>query len=347
MSGDLVRRDEPVRDWARFGWQTVNGFVEREPSYGFRGLPLYGCPLQTHWLYGSFQSVHREGAYYAALKHYNVTGSLSLQLYQAEPGDDFRFCKEGTRAYRGGCYGGRRDDRWGVWDLVSSGANQRFTLNVADNGDTHWYERELIDVQGSQLGALMQSYVPDTESPMIYTSRGIKAHGVILGEEVEGFFFQDFHHLGVGQDWMVTEFFNGVQGLWVVFATEYVDGGWDIGNFFIGRGGFSSAMVQRSTGERFASTNFAVEVDIDARDYVARARAVIDDGEVWQWTTRYADGRPRMPVMNVAGSPHWNEGVVVKVGEDRAWRTSEAWMEIYPSTLEEVATIRRVAQSVV
>jgi len=337
-----IRRHEPIRPWGRYDFQTVNGFVVAEPSFGFAGRPLHGLPLQTQWLYGSFRSKARDNLYFAGLKHYNPTGSLSLQLYRAEPGDDFKYVKDSNRSYRGGCYGGRREARWGVWDLVSSPDDQWFTLNVEDDGATHWRERGLLDVQGVQLGDLMQSVVLDAESPMIYTSRCIQAEGEVLGEEVEGFFFQDFHHLGYGQDWMVTEFFNSVQGIWVVFVTTYADGGWDIGNFFFGRGRFASALVQRSNGERFASTELDVEVDMDDRDFVRAARFFADD-EVWEWTTRFPDGTPRMPVMNVVGSPHWNEGVVRKVGEDRPWVGSEAWMEIYPSTLQAVATINRVS----
>jgi hypothetical protein len=41
-----------------------------------------------------------------------------------------------------------------------------------------------------------------------------------------------------------------------------------------------------------------------------------------------------MPVMKVVGSPHWNEGIVTRVGDGRTPKLAEAWMEIYPSTLK-------------
>lgn len=328
-----IRHDEPVREWGRYGFQTVNAFLEKEPSYGFTAAPLFGIPLQTQWLYGSFRGKRTE-SYYAALRHYNVTGSLALLLYKAEPGGDFEFAKEAHGCYKGGCFGGRRGDRWGVWDVRSTPRNQHFTLNVGDDGETQWLDRDLIDVRGTQVGDLMQSVVIDARSPMAYTSRCVKAEGTVLGEEVEGFFFQDFHHLGTGQDWLVTEFFHGVQGIWVVSVTEYEDGGWDICNFFFGRGGFNSGLVQRSSGERLATTEMRVEVDFDDRGYVEQARFLLEDGEEWHWNYRNPNGTPSMPDMKVAGSPLWNEGVVTRVGDDRTPRNSEAWMEIYPATLK-------------
>jgi hypothetical protein len=334
-----IRKHEPVRPWGRYGWQTINGFSEREPSYGFSAPLLNGMYQTTHMLYGSFRSLESE-TYYAAIRHYNVSGALSIQMYEAEKGQDFRYLKQGARAYRGGCYGGHRNDRWGVWDLVSPPEHQRFTLNVDDDGNTHWLEKDLIDVVGHQVGDLMQSVVLDAASPLTYTSRGIKCRGEVLGEEAEGYFFQDFFHLGLGQDWMVTEFFNGVQGIWIVSVTEFEDDSWEITNFFLGLGGFASALVQTSDGERLAATDLDVAVWVDDDDYVTKADFILDDELTWTWTPRYPDGTPRMPLMNVPGSPKWNEGVLLKKGEDRPWRHSEAWMEIYPPTLAKMGVLQ-------
>ena len=331
-----VRYDEPVRPWGRYGWQTVNGFVEHEPDYGLTATPQNGMHQTTHMLYGSFYA-KKTNTYYAAIRHYNVSGALSIQLYKAEPGQDFKYQKQGAQAYRGGCYGGRkRGDRWGVWDLVSDAEHQRFTLNVAEDGTTHWLERDLLEVEGHQVGDVMQSVVLDAVSPLGYTSRGIRVHGQVMGDEVEGFFFQDFFHLGQGQDWMVTDFFNGVQGIWIVSATEFDDGGWEITNFFGGEGGFWSAMVQNSEGERICATEMELDVKMDEHDYANYARFTLPDGQAWEWTPRFEDGTPRMPVMNVPGSPKWNEGVLLKVGETRQWKLSEAWMETYPPTLAKI-----------
>jgi hypothetical protein len=339
MGTSKIRRHEPVRPWGRYGWQTINSFSEREPSYGFSAPLLNGMYQTTHMLYGSFRSLETD-SYWAAIRHYNVSGALSIQMYQSEPGRDFRYLKQGARAYRGGCYGGQRNGRWGVWDLVSPPELQRFTLNVTDDGTTHWLERDLLEMEGAQVGDLMQSVVLDTASPLTYTSRGVKCHGQVMGEEAEGFFFQDFFHLGLGQDWMITEFFNGVQGIWIVSVTEFEDGAWEITNFFLGLGAFASALVQRSDGTRLAATDLDVEVHIDDDDYVTLAHFILDDELTWTWTPRYEDGTPRMPLMNVPGSPKWNEGVLLKKGETRAWRHSEAWMEIYPSTLAKMGVIK-------
>lgn len=333
----MLRRDEPVRPYGRYGYQTVNGFFEAQPAFGFDAHGLFGVPLQTHWLYGSFQ-VSGTDRYYAALKHYNTSGTLALMMYEAEGRRDFTNVARAKQAYRGGCYAGEVDGRWGMWDYVSAPDDPEFTLNVDPDGTTQWVERGLIDVVGTQVGDLMQSTVVDVRSPMTYTSRCTRVTGSVLGEEVTGFLFQDFHHLPAGRDWIATEFFNGVQGLWVVGATEYDDGGWDVTNFFWGRGGFASALVQRSEGERLASTDFRCEVDFDTddrgRDFVAEARFLLEPGEVWTWRYRYPDTHgPKFPPMKVHGSPHWNEGVVLREGENRAWRASDAWMEIYPSTL--------------
>ncbi|MEZ5170999.1 MAG: hypothetical protein R3A49_09675 [Acidimicrobiia bacterium] len=330
-----VRYDEPVRPFGRYGWQTINGFLENEPSFGFAGRPLHGMQLQTQWLYGSFKADDSD-TYYAAIKHYNPVSSLALLLYKAEPGGDFEFVKEGSRAYRGGCFGGERAGRWGVWDIVSGPDDQRFTLNVGEDGDTHWRDRGLLDVSGEQRGNLMQSVVLDAESPMAYTSRCVRASGDVMGDPVEGFFFQDFHHLAPGQDWFITEFFHGVQGIWVVGATEYEDGGWDVTNFFKGVDGFASVLVQRSSGERLAATDLEVEVDVDDEGFVSSARFLVDDDQTWQWAPRNDDGTPRMPPQALPGAPAWNEGVVTRVGENRPWAHSEAWMEIYQPTLEKI-----------
>jgi hypothetical protein len=335
-----LRRDEPVQPYGRYGFQTVNGFFENQPSFGFDAHTLFDAPLQTHWLYGSFQVVGTD-RYYAVLKHYNTTGTLALMMYEADGRRDFQNVPQAKTAYCGGCYTGRVDGRWGMWDYLSLPDDPRFTLNVAPDGTTQWVEKGLVDVVGEQVGAVMQSTVVDTVSPMTYTSRCTRIHGRVLGDEVTGFLFQDFHHLPAGQDWIVTEFFNGVQGLWVVGATEYEDGECDITNFFWGRGGFASALVQRSSGERLASTDYSVEVDFDTdndgREFVAEARFILAPEEIWTWTYRYPDTHsPKFPPMRVPGSPHWNEGVVTRVGEPRAWKASDAWMEIYPSTLKAI-----------
>lgn len=331
-----LRRDEPVRENGRYGYQTVNGFVEAHPGHGFDAEPVNGMPLQTLWMYGSWQAVE-SGAYYAALRHMTPTGAMALLFYKAEPDGDFETVPGAARrAYKGAVFNDPRDGRVGIWDVMTGPDDQFFTLNVGPDGHTVYRERGMIDVQGPQRGDLMQSAVLDARSPMTYTSRCVEASGTVMGEEVEGFFFTDQHHLHRGTDWLVSEFFHGVQGVWVVFSTEYEDGSWDIGNLFWGFGGFASGMIQTSDGERSATTVMRAEIDEDEDDYVHEARFYLgpEESEVWRFTCRHPEGYPRMPLMRVIGSPKWSEGVVTRVGEERRWVKAEAWMETYPSTIE-------------
>jgi len=337
-AGEL-RRDAPVRDFGCYGFQTVNGFVKANPDFGFGAHPLNGMPLQTIWMYGSFYGVET-GNYYAALRHMNPTSALAFLFYKAEPDGDFQTVPGAAqRAYKGGVLNTTNEGRVGIWDVMTGPDNQFFTLNTGPDGHTIYKERGYIDVQGNQRGDLMQSTVLDANSPMTYTSRCIEASGTVMGEPVEGFFFVDQHHLGRAQDWLVSDFFHGVQGIWVVFSTEYEDGSWDIGNLFWGYGGFASAMIQSSNGDRMATTKIRAEVDEDQDFYTHEARFYLGENEeeVWKFNCRHPEGHPRMPLMKVPGSPKWNEGVVSRVGDDRKWKRTEAWMEIYPSTIENLA----------
>jgi hypothetical protein len=331
-------RNAPVRDYGRYGYQTINGFVRSTPGFGFDGQPVNGMPLQTIWMYGSWQALE-SGNYYAALRHMSPTSAMVLLFYKAEPDGDFETVPGAAqRAYRGGVFN-QVGDRHGLWDVMSTPDNQFFTLNVGPDGYTYYKERGMIDVEGHQRGDLMQSVVVDARSPMTYTSRCVASSGTVMGEKVEGFFFTDHHHLQAGTDWLVSDFFHGVQGIWVVFSTEYEDGSWDIGNLFWGYGGFGSGMVQSSNGDRVATTTLRAEVDQDQDSYTHEARFYIgsDEDEVWKFNCRHPEGHPRMPLMKIAGSPRWNEGVVTRVGDNRKWVKSEAWMEIYPSTIENLA----------
>ena len=324
-----------VRKFGSFGYQPVLGFVEPDPGLGFDGKRILGAALASHWIYGGFRSL--DGSkYFTWMKHYTNQGALSCQIYEADvdefAGDqDLKYRRDSKNMYRGGCYSGERDGKWGSWDCIE-GVEPRFQV-LADTTSAHWIEHGVADIRGEVVMSTLQLAVADATDPLVYTSRVMRGTGTFLGYEVEGWWDMDTVHLRDGQDWLVTPYYHDLQGLWVFFTTEFEDGTIHRGTMFTGKEGFQGFAVERSDGDPIIAFKPDFEIQLDEEDYPIYAAVTVEDGEVWEWT-RLPSGSAKMPTMNVAGGPRWIQGVVRQRGETRTVKSSDAFMETYRDRLD-------------
>ncbi len=324
--------DVAVRPFGCFGFNPVIGFVEPDPQLCFGGRRILGTTVASHWMYGGCESLDG-GRYFTWMKHYTNQGSLGLQIYEAERGGDLRYRKESRGAYLGAASAGPRDGRWGAWDILRE-PNPRFSV-LATPQEAHWIEGSLVDLQGEVLLNSIQVAVPDADWTFVYTSRCMRARGRILDTDVEGFWYMSTVHLPDGQDLLTTPYFDRLQGAWVIFTTEFVDGTIQHGTMFCGREGFQGLAVERTDGETLIVVKPEFEVELDDEEYPIRVTATVDKYEAWEWT-RLPSGGGKMPALHVAGSPRWIEGIVRQKGDTREVKRADAYMETYKDRLEHV-----------
>jgi hypothetical protein len=316
----IIDPNPVVRPYGRYGFQPVAGFVEHDPKAPWVGRTQLGVPVGAQYLYGSFRS-HDGKRYYSFLKHFKDDVAISFMLYHCDVGEDFQYHRGSAKTHRGVVSHGRRDDKWGCWRDEPDPRS----LFLADMTSGRILERGVLDVTGKVQGKSMQWAIPDVESPLVYTSRCFKVEGgKVLDDTVSGFFFHDHQHLGIGQGWTDTQYFNRLEESWVVFATEFEDGNIHVGNLFYGKENFALAVIQRSDGPSIIASGIQAEAEVDEQGYHTRIVHHLGDDEVWEW---HSIGGARMPFMPLSNYPCWVEGVVLRRGETRKWVHSEAWME--------------------
>lgn len=323
----IVDPSPVTREYGRFGFQPVAGFVHHDPAAAFSGRLVMGVPIQAQYLYGSFRAIDGRG-YHAPIRHFHNDVAISLFLYVSQLGEDFTYLRESARAHRGIVDTGERDGMWGFWRAEEDPR----CLFLADEASARWFERGIVDVTGEVRGDAMQFAIPDAESPLVYTSRCFKTEvGTVNGDRVAGYFFHDTQHMGFGQGWTSGAYFREQEGTWVAFVTEFADGNVHMGHLIWGLDNFALGLVQRSDGDPIVATGIGVEHELDDDGYATRVAFHLDDDEVWEWTTI---GGARMPRSPLPGGPHWVEGVVRRRGDDRPWVHSDAWMETYNDRLQ-------------
>ncbi len=330
--GHVADKNPVIRDHGCFGFQPIAGFVKHDPGKVFGPYQQMGLNVNTHFLYGSMRSDDGK-RYYAPIRHFNYGGTLSFQLYAAETGKDFSYVKDSYKAYRGIIQLGQfKDGRWGGWTALSE-PEPRFAL-LTDETICYWQEKNFLSLDGKVVGHCNQIAIPDTKFPFIYTNRGFKGKGEVLGDKVTGYFFQDCMHLGINQDWFNTEYFTRIEGAWVVFVTEFEDGNIHMGNLLWGAENWSVAVIQRTDGDPIIATGIDIELKVDEDGYATHVAFKVTEEEVWEWF-HLGDKNGRIPTMPLIGSPHWVEGVVMRHGETRKWTHSDAWMETIRDHLKE------------
>jgi hypothetical protein len=289
-----------------------------------------GLSVNTHFLYGSMRSDDGK-RYYAPIRHFNYGGAISFQLYAGDLGRDFEYRRESAKAYRGIIQSGQfQDRRWGGWTALGEPI-PRFAL-LTDESSCYWQEKGLITLEGAVVGYCNQIAFPDGKFPFIYTNRGFKGCGEILGDRVSGYFFQDCMHFGITQDWFNSEYFTRIEGAWVAFVTEFEDGNVHMGNIMWGADNWAVAVIQRTDGDFLVATGIDIDITLDEDGYATYVAFRVTDEEIWEWFG-LGDKNARMPLMPLVGSPHWVEGVVMRRGETRRWVHSDAWMETIRSHL--------------
>jgi hypothetical protein len=319
----IVDRKPKVRPYGSFGYQPVASFIEIEPSapYTDIGKTLLGGHICPQYVYGSFRS-HDGKRYYCALRGYQHDVAVSLIVYGSDIGKDFEHPRFG---YRGYVTNGQKDGKWGIWQ----DAPNPKTSFLADKKESHWFEKDLIDVQGKSFGNAWQFGIPDKEDPFVYTSRGFKVEGgTVLGDTVSGYYFDDTMHLGLGKGWMTSPYYEKIDWGWVVFVTEFEDGNTHSGTILWGAENWRLAIIDRSDGDKLIATNIEVEPRFDDHNFCEYFAADIGNGEIWEW---HAVPGARMQLRQVESfpGPYYREGVVLKRGETRKWVHSEAWVETF------------------
>jgi hypothetical protein len=313
-----------VRTSGDFGFQLVGGFIEPDPSAGFHDIK--GVPPSMSYLFGSMRSA--DGDYWWPIRGFLHGTARHLQFLESTAGSDFAWNHTETDgAYMGPTSNGERDGHWGFW--TPDGEPILSTTGT----EMHWHEPSgVMDVRGVAHGPSMQFYCSNPAEPLVYTSRLFRVEAAtVKGKPCTGWFFHDVVSLRAGQSWYGSPYLLAIQGAWVAFVTEMEDGSVDAGHLVWGPEGFTLMVVQRGDGTLLVDREVSIEYDMDSEDFPTRVSYCASTGETWVWRET---GRARMPVRHEI-SPHhrWREGVVLREGENRPWRDSEALMETYNDRL--------------
>jgi hypothetical protein len=314
-----------VRRCGDFGYQLVGGFIEHDPSAGFHDIQ--GVPPSMSYLFGSLRSTDGDD-YWWPIRGFLHGKARHLQFLESKSGGDFEWNHAETDgAYMGDTVSGERDGRWGFW---TPGGEPILSTTATE---MHWHEPSgVLDVRATAHGPSMQFYCANPEEPLVYTSRLFKVDAAtVKGSPCSGWFFHDVVSLREGQSWYGSPYLLAIQGAWVAFVTEMADGSVDAGHLVWGPEGFELMVVQRSDGTLLVDREVTIDYEMDDQDFPSRVSYCASTGETWVW---HETGRARMPVRHEI-SPHhrWREGVVLRDGETREWRDSEALMETYNDRL--------------
>lgn len=323
-----------IRPHGRHGYQTVFGFVEPDPGFAFDGKRVMGLPLTDHFIYGGLRSLDGK-KYFSFYRHYNNQGALGFAVFEADCDtqgnySDFSFAKQAAGAYSGAALTHQVDGIWGARDI--SNGDPRFEVRAWPEGAS-WFERDLVDLKAEAAGTIAQICVPDSESPLVYNTRCVRARGNFLGYEVDGWLQMDNAFLPDACCWFNSIYYKSIQGAWTDFGTEYDDGAIDHGVMICGKEGFNAFMVESTDREPVVVQNPDIEVELDNNEYPLRFSVDAGDGEIWDWQ-RLQGGNAKIPPTNIKNAPRWIQGYFVRRGETRKVTSADAWVESYKRGVE-------------
>lgn len=324
-----------VRPYGSHGYRPVFGFVEPHPGLGFDGQRIMGVTANAHFIFGGFGSLDGK-KYFSFVRHYNNHGALGFTAFEADTDEaghdsDFWFDKRSTQAYQGAALADERDGQWGVRDIFDG--DPRFEVRAKPE-EVRWVERDLVNVTARAAGNVVQICVPDAQWPLVYNTRSVRAQGVFLGHEVEGWMQMDCAYLPDSKDWFSAPYIKDIQGAWPDFITEYDDGAFDHGIMFCGKEGFNAFCVESSDRDPVVINEPDIEWEFDDNKYPVRF-SVDAGGEIWDWQ-RLPGNHAKIPSTNIDDTPRWMQGRFSRRGETRAIKSADAWLESFERRLGEI-----------
>jgi len=328
--------DSTVRPFGHHAYQPVIGFVNPHPGLGFDGHRTMGLVANVHWIYGGFRSLDGE-KYYSFVRHYNNHGALGFTIFEADTDangndSDFSFEKTSKNAFLGAALADQRDGMWGVRDIFEG--TPRFEVR-ASTKQVHWFERDLVDIRAEPYGSVIQSCVPDDQWPLVYNHRVVRARGVFLDRDVEGYMQMDYACLPDGKDWYSAPYLTELQGVWPYFTTEYTDGSFDHGMFICGKERFMGFCVESSSREPIVVLDPEFEMEFDEDEYPTRLSIDTGNGEIWDWI-RPPGNKARIPSTTIENSPRWTQGRFSRRGETRELKSADAWLESFKHRIDQI-----------
>lgn len=325
---------ESIRSYGRFGHQPVFGFVEPDPGFAFDGKRVMGLTLTDHFIYGGLRSV--DGSkYFSFIRHYSNQGALGFSVFEADcdargQPSDFRFNPDSTKAYLGAALTNQKDGRWGVKDLFDG--KPRFEIRAWPEGAS-WFERGLVDLTAAAAGTVSQICNPDFEAPMVYNSRCVRASGMFMGYEVEGWLQMDNAFLSDGGCWFNSVYHQGIQAASTNFAVEYDDGAIDHGTMICGKENYNIFCVESSDRDPLIVFDPEIVIELDDNEYPIRVSVDAGGGEAWEWQ-RLSGGNAKIPSTTVENAPRWIQGHFSRRGETRQVTSADGWLESYKHSLD-------------
>lgn len=323
-----------VRSHGNFGHQALVGFVEPDPGFAFDGKRAMGLTLTDHFIYGGLRSL--DGSkYFSFIRHYNNQGALGFSVFEAAVNDqgqhtDFRFNPNSTKAYLGAALTNQQEGVWGVRDLFAG--SPRFEVRAWSSGAS-WFERDLVDLKAKAAGTISQICNPDFESPLVYNSRCVRAEGVFMDYDVEGWLQMDNAFLPDGSCWFNSVYHQGIQAASTNFVTEYEDGAFDHGTMICGKENYNIFCVESSDGDPVVVFAPEISIELDDNEYPISVIVDAGEGDVWEWKRLLGSGA-KIPSTTVENAPRWIQGFFTRRGETRKVRRADGWLESYKHTLE-------------
>ena len=323
-----------IRPYGRHGYQPTFGFVEPDPGFGFDGKRVMGLALVDHFIYGGLRSLDGK-KYFSFFRHYNNQGAIGFAAFEAtrdERGQhsDFRFNQQAAKAYLGAALTNQCDGIWGVRDIFAG--KPKFEVRAWRSGAS-WFEQDLVDLTAEATFTVGQFCVPDSESPLVYNTRCLRAQGSFLGHEVEGWLQMDNAFLSDGTCWFNSEYYKSIQAASTNFGTEYEDGAIDHGVVICGKEHFNLFSVESNDRDPVIVFDPDFEVELDDNEYPVRFSVDAGDGEVWDWK-RLPGNQAKIPPTTVENAPRWIQGYFVRRGETRTLKSADGWLESFKRDLE-------------
>lgn len=310
-----------------FGHATVLGTTSSYWAPGEYATPIMGCPVAGQHVWGALRTGGRRAL---AIRHVMNESAVRLLAYDGGPGDDPRFVRHG--GYAGLCELGEVEGQWG---MVQPGDPPRLRFTTSRDAG-RWIEHGLLDVRLTPVAEALQFATPDAEEPLAYLARMFTVDGGGYRDEpvTDGFVFHEQVYLRSGQGWALSRHKKHLQGVWLVFATRYADGGLHWGQICVGRDGWRFAIVISSGGPPLLVRDpEPVELVCDERGYPLRASFDLGAGEIWDWRPPDAGGG-RIPLPGPPeATPRWAEGQVTRRGDERPVAFAHTWWESYPDRL--------------
>jgi hypothetical protein len=318
-----------ARERGLFGSQPLCGGLRADPTDPdprllYKGLHNY-CTTQ----YGTFRD--RSGRFYNAQRM--VETEMASGLIIAVEGEP-EFHPEGRRGHVGMVWNRLEDGAWVTEHMAGAmtghgpdkGGHASEPLRIVQRGDgAEWHEGDVMSVQGNLVGSAFQWFVPAPDGGLFFCCHPYRVSGTCLGEQVEGFFFNDNMYLPPGVTYGTSDFFGHAHVLLVIWGNEYEDGTLEVGQFGLGRDRFAFAVAANQEGTFLETTDVTGVMERKDDGFPSHISFCIDDEE-WVW-----EPAPRADMLAFGDEYRGAEGRVRRAGERRASRVWMGYVETFRS----------------